>query len=208
MKKTAVTIAMAGLCLFAVQAGAEDGWVSLFDGKSFDGWKASENRDTWKIENGQLICHGPRSHLFYDGPLQPLKDFELKADVMTSPKANSGIYFHTRFQPVGWPLKGYEVQVNNTHQDPKKTGGLYGVADVYEAPAQDGKWFEMHIAVRGRHVVVKVDGKTVVDYTEPPNPQPAPGGFERIIGEGTIALQAHDPGSVVRYKNIRLKKLP
>ncbi len=209
MKKVVLSVvALALLSIMTVPICAEEGWVSLFDGKSFAGWKASENKDSWKIIDGQLVCHGPRSHLFYDGELKPFKDFEFKAEVMTTPGSNSGIYFSTRFQPEGWPKYGYEVQVNNTHTDPKKTGGLYGVSDVFEAPAKDGKWFEMHIAVQGKHVTVKVDGKTVVDYTEPAGKEPPKDGFVRVISEGTFALQAHDPKSEVHYKNIRVKKLP
>ena len=209
MKKVALNVV--ALALFAIMSPlvlAEEGWVSLFDGKSFAGWKASENKDSWKIIDGELVCHGPRSHLFYDGDLKPFKSFEFKAEVLTTRGSNSGIYFSTRFQPDGWPKYGYEVQVNNTHTDPKKTGGLYGVSDVFEAPAQDGKWFEMHITVQGKHVVIKVDGKTVVDYTEPAGKEPPKDGFIRVISEGTFALQAHDPKSEVHYKNIRVKKLP
>jgi len=158
--------------------------------------------------DGELVCHGPRSHLFYDGDLKPFKNFEFKADVLTTRGSNSGIYIHTRFQPLGWPQYGYEVQVNNTHSDPKKTGGLYAVSDVFEAPAKDGKWFEMHIAVQGKRVVIKVDGKTVVDYTEPADQKPPTEGFIRVLSEGTFALQAHDPNSEVHYKNLRVKKLP
>jgi len=201
-------VALALLSIMSPQVRADEGWVSLFDGKSFAGWKASENKDSWKIVDGELVCYGPRSHLFYDGDLKPFQSFEFKAEVMTKPGSNSGIYFHTRFQPLGWPQYGYEVQVNNTHTDPKKTGGLYAVSDVFEAPAKDGKWFEMHIAVQGKHVTVKVDGKTVVDYTEPAGKEPPKEGFIRVISEGTFALQAHDPKSEVHYRNIRVKKLP
>lgn len=209
MKKVTLNVAaLAVLSIMYTQVRAEEGWVSLFDGKSFAGWKASENKDSWKIIDGELVCHGPRSHLFYDGDLKPFKDFEFKAEVMTTPGSNSGIYFHTRFQPEGWPKYGYEVQVNNTHTDPKKTGGLYGVSDVFEAPAKDGKWFEMHITVQGKHVVIKVDGRTVVDYTEPAGKEPPKDGFIRVISEGTFALQAHDPKSEVHYRNIRAQKLP
>ena len=200
--------AVALLSIMYAQVRAEEGWVSLFDGKSFAGWKASENKDSWKIIDGELVCHGPRSHLYYDGDLKPFKNFEFKAEVMTTRGSNSGVYFHTRFQPTGWPQYGYEVQVNNSHSDPKRTGGLYGVSDVYEAPAKDGKWFEMQITVQGKHVVIKVDGKTVVDYTEPAGKEPPKDGFIRVISEGTFALQAHDPKSEVHYKNIRVKKLP
>ena len=209
MKKIALTVAVLSLLsILSPRARSEEGWVSLFDGKTLAGWKASENTDSWKIVEGELVCHGPRSHLFYDGDLKPFKNFEFKAEVMTTRGSNSGIYFHTRFQPEGWPKYGYEVQVNNTHKDPKKTGGLYGVSDVFEAPAKDGTWFEMHIAVQGKHAVVAVDGKKLVDYTEPADKETPKDGFVRVISEGTFALQAHDPASEVHYRNIRVKKLP
>jgi hypothetical protein len=153
-----------------------------------------------------LVCKGPRSHLFYVGDLQPFEDFEFKAEVKTAPGSNSGIYIHTKFQEEGWPKQGYEVQVNNTHKDPKKTGGLYSVSDVFEAPAKDNEWFEMFISVKGKHIVIKVDGKKVVDYEEPAGGSPT-AGFNRVLGKGTFALQAHDPDSKVCYRNICVKKL-
>src|SRR3972149_9580817 len=74
-----------------------DGWQSLFDGKSLDGWKASENKGTWTVRDGMLVTHGERSHLFYVGPVNhaQFKNFELQAEVKTEPGSNSGIYFHT-----------------------------------------------------------------------------------------------------------------
>jgi len=204
---TVITAALLFVSATGVSARAEDGWICLFDGETFDGWKASENKDSWKIEDGTFVCHGPRSHLFYVGEHAPFVNFEFKADVKTTPGSNSGIYIHTKYQPEGWPKHGYETQVNNTHKDPKKTGGLYGVSDVFEAPAEDNKWFEQHITVNGKQIVVKIDGKTVVDYTEPKDKKPE-GNFRRVLSEGTFGLQAHDPKSTVYFKNIRVKKLP
>ncbi|MEK6246928.1 MAG: DUF1080 domain-containing protein, partial [Planctomycetales bacterium] len=116
-------------------AGDKEGWVSLFDGKSLDGWRASENTDSCKVEDGAIVVHGPRSHLFYVGDINQgkFKNFEFKCEVMTKPKANSGVYLHTEFQETGWPNRGYEVQVNNTGSDSSKTGGLYSVKDVTTA---------------------------------------------------------------------------
>jgi hypothetical protein len=132
----------------------------------------------------------------------------LKAEVKTFPHANSGIYFHTRFQEEGWPARGFEAQVNQTHADPKKTGGLYAVKDVMNVPpAADGTWFLYEIIVEGKHVVLKVDGKVTTDWTEPDPPQPPKGMEGRVIGHGTIALQGHDPGSEVHYRNLRIKAL-
>src|SRR5688572_15945280 len=97
-------------------AAQSEGWISLFDGKSLQGWKASENSASWKVVDGQLAADGPRSHLFYDGPVRnaDFRNFELSLDFMTRPLANSGVYFHTKFQEKNWPAKGFEVQVNAT----------------------------------------------------------------------------------------------
>jgi hypothetical protein len=135
------------------------------------------------------------------------KDFELKLDVKTEPQANSGVYIHTEYQDSGWPEKGYEAQVNNSQSDWRRTGSLYAVKDVRQAPAKDGEWFEYHITVKGNKVTLSVDGKPIVEYTEPENPPHASAMPSRKLSSGTIALQAHDPGSVIRYRNIRIKPL-
>jgi hypothetical protein len=196
----------ASLVSAAGSAADHDGWISLFDGKDLSGWKANENEDTFSVRDGAIVAHGPRSHLFYVGPVEhhDFKNFDFKAVVMTKPGSNSGIYFHTKYQESNWPQAGYEVQVNNTHKDPKKTGGLYGVKDVFEAPAKDNVWFTEEISVRGKHITVKVDGKTVVDLTEPEGFE-AKGFPGRKVDHGTFALQGHDPKSEVLYKSIEVR---
>ncbi|MEC9002999.1 MAG: DUF1080 domain-containing protein [Planctomycetota bacterium] len=197
------------LSLASLQAAEkEDGWVSLFDGKSMKGWKANENKETWKFEKGNLVCEGPRSHLFYVGSDKPFVNFEFKAEVMTTPGSNAGIYFHTRYQKDGWPKYGYEAQVNITHGDPKKTGSLYGVVNVSNPPAKDNEWWTQHIIVKGKHIQIKINDKTVVDYTEPENKKATSNQFERRLASGTFALQGHDPKSKVYFRNIRVKRLP
>ncbi|MBM3878256.1 MAG: DUF1080 domain-containing protein [Verrucomicrobia bacterium] len=191
----------------ALAADSEDGFVSLFDGRTFEGWKpATENSSTWKIEDGALTTRGPRCHLFYVGDPKPFRNFELKVDVFSEKNSNGGIYFHTRYQEVGWPKYGFECQVNNTHSDWKKTGSLYDVVNVSGSPAQDGQWWTQHIAVQNNKVTVRVNGQIVLEYTEPPGAQPR-SDYTRKLDEGTFALQAHDPKSVIRFKNIRVKRL-
>jgi hypothetical protein len=188
-------------------SAAEEGFVSLFDGKSLDGWKINESPDSWSVKDGVITAKGPRSHLFYVGNDKPFVNFELKVDVMTEKNSNGGIYFHTKYQDEGWPKYGFEAQVNNSYtSDPRKTGSLYAVKDVLEAPAKDGEWFTEHIIVQGKHVVIKINDKVVVDYTEPDDAKPGKD-FTRVLDKGTFALQAHDPGSVVHFKNIRVKRL-
>jgi len=188
-------------------AESEEGFVSITDGKTFNGWKmAEENTKSWTIEDGAFVAHGNRCHLFYVGDEKPFKDFELKVDVMTQPNSNGGIYFHTKYQPSDWPKAGFECQVNVSHSDWIKTGSIYGIANTGVTPAQDNKWWTQHIIVKGNQVTVKIDGKTVLQYNEPRGAQPG-SDFARKLDQGTFALQAHDPNSTVRYKNIRVKRL-
>jgi hypothetical protein len=190
-------------------------WISLFDGKSLDGWKANEHEDTFKVADGQIVVNGDRAHLFYTGSVQNaiFKNFELSTDVMTRPGANSGIYFHTAYQPSGWPAAGFEVQVANTcvgsngYVEQKKTGSLYGVRNVYKQLVNDNEWFRMNILVRGKQVQIRLNDMLVVDYVEPDSPFRADLNFQRILNHGTFALQGHDPASTSYFKNIRVRPL-
>lgn len=188
----------------------DNGWISLFNGKNLDGWKAGENADTFTVANGAIKVAGPRAHLFYQGDVEnhDFKNFEFKATVMTKPGANSGIYIHTEYEEDGWPSKGYEVQVNNSQQDWKRTGSLYNIVDIKETYVKDNTWYTEYIKVEGKRIIVKINDTVVVDYTEPEKPKRDDGQKKRVLGSGTFALQGHDPGSVVFYKDIMVKPLP
>ena len=190
------------------QAEDAEGFTSLFDGKTLSGWRtAEENTNSWKVLDGMLVCDGPRCHLFYEGNAAPFKDFHFIAEVKTTPGSNAGIYFHTKFQPTGWPKYGYECQVNVTHKDPKKTSSLYAVENIADPGVKDNEWYTQEIIVRGKRIQLKVNGKTLVDYTEPKNKQAESKQFERRLDSGTFALQAHDPDSKVYFRNLRVKKI-
>jgi hypothetical protein len=190
----------------------KDGFYALFDGKTLDGWKVGKNANSFRVEEGLLCANGNVAHLFYDGPVanHDFKNFHFKAEVRTEPNSNSGIYFHTTFQEESWPKKGFECQVNNTFtKDRKKTGGLYSVKDVMDtAPVGDKEWFQYEIIVEGNRVQIKINGKTTTDWTQPEGFGPPKGMEGRKLDHGTIAIQAHDPGSKVCYRNIAIKPLP
>jgi len=176
-------------------------WISLFDGKSLTDWKVNENPATFTVADGAIVAHGDRSHLFYMGPVMDhnFKNFEFKANVMTTPGSNSGIYIHTAFQPEGFPSKGYEIQVNNSHTDWRRTGSVYGIQDIKVPPAKDDVWFTVTIIVNKNKIVVKIDDQTINDFTA---------GEGSKLSSGTFALQGHDPKSKVFYKDIMVKLLP
>ncbi len=200
-------ILAAGCVATALAAESEEGFVAISNGKNFDGWKMStENTNAWTFKDGAFVGKGNRSHLYYIGDGKPFKDFELKVDVMTEPGSNGGIYFHTKYQETGWPKGGFECQVNNTQGDWIKTGSLYAIVSVSTSFAEDRKWWTQHITVKGNVVTVRVNDRIVLQYTEPAGAQPGKD-FERKLSEGTFAFQAHDPGSTIHYKNVRVKRL-
>lgn len=186
-----------------------DGWISLFDGKTLDGWKVGDNASTFSVKEGAIVANGPVAHLFYDGGVKNhnFKNFEFKADVMTTPGSNSGLYFHTEYQESSWPQKGYEVQVNNSQEDWRRTGSLYAIKDVKEVYVKDNEWYTESITVKDRRVTIKINDKTVVEYDEPENVQRDAGMEGRRLSSGTFAIQGHDPGSKVYFRNIMVKPL-
>jgi len=208
MKKNLLFVLFALVVVAMPQVQAEEGeFIQLFNGENLDGWKASENTDSWSVEDGKIVCAGPRSHLFYMGEAAPFKDFHFIGEVKTTPGSNSGIYFHTKFQEEGWPKYGFECQVNITSSDPKKTSSLYGVVNVGNPPVKDNQWYTQEIIVKGKDIVLKVNGETLVSYTEPEGAKSSDPNFSRLLSEGTFALQAHDPESKVYFKNLKVKKL-
>ncbi len=205
------------LCLYANLHAAAPGhpWHSLFDGRSLDGWKASEHSETWSVQDGCLVAQGARSHLFYCGSVRDhdFQNFELEVEVKTGPSSNSGIFFHTEYQQSGWPAKGYEVQINNTYagigeyRELKRTGSLYGVRNIYQSCVENGQWFRVKLCVAGNRIRIWVNDLPTVDYLQPAKPFRAPNRTGRVLSHGTIALQGHDPGSSVAFRSVRLRPL-
>jgi hypothetical protein len=136
------------------------------------------------------------------------KNFEFKTRVMTTPGSNSGIFIHTSFQENGWPSQGYEVQVNNSQSDWRRTGSLYDVQDVKKVYVKDNQWYTEYIKVEGKRIIIMINDKKVVDYTEPEGVEKDPDRIQKHLSSGTFALQGHDPASKVYFKEIMVRPLP
>ena len=209
------------ICLALTPIARAGEWTPLFDGKSLAGWRANVAPGSFTVADGVIRVRavGPTSsHLFYVGDRKegvvPFKDFEFEATVRAEPNANGGVFVHTDMTPrPGAKLylaNGYEVQLNSSPKEAKKTGSLYDVVDLDKSPVDETKWFALRITVKGKRITVAVDGKTVVDYTEPLDVKrsPARAGRRFRAEGGGIALQAHDPESTWYFKDIRVKRLP
>jgi len=174
-------------------SSSEEGWITMFDGKTLDGWKANENPENWTVEDGMIVGRGERSHLFYID--REFTDVEFKADIWLAKGSNSGMYFRTAMGP-GWP-DGYEAQVNNSHGDPVRTGSLYNMVKITEQLVPDETWWTQSVTIKGNHIVIKVNDKVVVDFVDEANTRQ----------KGYLALQQHDPGSEVHYRNLMARPL-
>ncbi len=200
------------------QPPTEAGWTSLFNGNDFTGWKISKP-ESFKIENGAIVANGVASHAYYDGPFRNhnFKNFEVKVDVMTRSEFErrrlcpDRVRSHWGQRPYvrEFPVKGIRDPGQQHLPRPIKTGSLYHVSDSNEAVAKDEEWFTIHIVVKDKNIVVKVNDKQTVDWTQPADWNGGREGPGRAItgAGGTIALQAHDPHSTVYLKNIRIKPL-
>lgn len=217
---------------------SEEGFVSLFDGKTLDGWKIGDNADLFQVRDGMIVMECPATnhnpaHLFYEGEVRghQFKNFDLRVDVMTYPCANSGIYFHSKFQQKGFPRFGIECQVDNSHADWRRTGSLYGILNLTwgpETPPADNKqdtivlakppvtdnvWYTQEIVCQDGAVTVRLNGKDMLNYKVPePDVEHKLSTGVTWLPQGTFALQGHPPmpGHISKtcFKNIRVKVLP
>ncbi|MEL6108732.1 MAG: DUF1080 domain-containing protein [Planctomycetota bacterium] len=192
-------------------------WQELFNGRDLTGWEANTNPNSFSVEEGVLKVHGKSgmSHLFYVGETGndvAFKDFELVLLARSEPNSNSGIFFHTDRELRGGKYlnKGYELQLNSSKKEKRKTGSLYGVVDLDESAADESEWFKVRLLVRGSQITVFINDNRVVDYHEPDNPKRSRKRAKRLLGPagGAIAIQAHDPVSVFYFKSIRIREIP
>lgn len=215
-----VRVAVCWVGLVFVSAARADEWQPLFNGKDLTGWRANNDPESFTVKDGVLRVQASgktSAHLFFVGGrkegLEAFKDFELEATVRAEPNSNGGLFVHTdetTRDAQKHLAKGYEVQLNSSAKEKRKTGSLYAVVDLDKSPVDETKWFTVRVVVRGKRVTVALDGKEVVDYTEPADVvRPKERAGRRFAADGgALALQAHDAGSVWYFKDIRVKRLP
>lgn len=181
----------------------EPQWVSLFDGKSLDGWKKVGREDsTWEVKDGVIVSGGQVSML--TTTTGPYKNFRYRAELKINDGGNSGLYFRTKPEP-GF-LDGYEAQIDSTHSDPIRTGSIYGMCHIYKQLVEPDAWFTYEIEVRddvwrGRELTrikVSVNGEELYEHLD----------FTKQFESGHFAFQQHDPGSIVCIRKVEVMELP
>jgi hypothetical protein len=193
------------VCILGLSAGraaiADDkkdddkDFVQLFNGKDLTGWKTHpQDKAKWEVKDGVLVGTGPAGHLFSERG--DYENFVYRVEAKINDHGNSGQYFRTEFGP-SFP-KGYEAQINSTHSDPVRTGSLYHFVPVKEMLVKPDEWFTQEVTAIGNHIIIKVNGKTTVDFVDK----------ENTHMKGHFALQQHDPKTVVMFRKIEVKELP
>lgn len=207
-------------CVIPAAAVRADDWQPLFNGQDLAGWRANNDPESFTVVDGLLRVQAPGkkcAHLFYVGDQQDdvvrFTNFELEATVRAEPNSNGGIFVHTDMSVRDAALhlaKGYEVQLNSSAKEKRKTGSLYAVVDFEQSPVDETQWFVVRIVVKDKRITVALNGRQVVDYTEPPDVQRPPERAGRLFSNtgGAITLQAHDHDSVWYFKDIRIRRLP
>jgi len=208
------------LCLLLTSTLPADDWLPLFNGQDLSGWRANNDPGSFTVQDGVLRCRASgqyKAHLFYVGNrsegFEAFKNFELEATVRAEPNSNGGIFVHTDMSTrdaAKHLAKGYEVQLNSSAKEKQKTGSLYAVVPVDASPVDETQWFVIRIVVQDKRITAAINGQSVLDYAESENVQRPPQRAGRLFDRsgGAIALQAHDPGSIWYFKDIRVKRLP
>ena len=175
----------------------EAGFQPLFNGKDLTGWKLAKAGPNWSVKDGILLAKGPGSgHLFTDRG--NFTDVHVRVEARINAVGNSGVFVRAPYKD-GWPW-GYEAQINAAQSD-LKTGGIYvslakSVQPSRPAPPA-GEWFTLEVIARGNATTVLVNGQKTAEYIDPKNEYP----------QGHIALQKHDPNTVVEFRKVEVKEL-
>ena len=203
-----VILALA-LGVLGLQAAAPpDDWKSLLKDDALTEWLAAGGGDAFRARAGTLTVDGP-GQIVYGAEGKPLdvRDFELRAEVLTRPGGRAGLAFHLT-PGNARSSGGIEVRLDNSYstagpgQSLLKTGSLVWLRPVVKSVVPDGRWFALHVSVRGPRVQVRVDKQLVTDYLEPEQLEagprlivevgPAPRGRRKRQAEAVAASEIPD----------------
>jgi len=180
-----------------------EGWVALFDGETFNGWiPLARDWGAWSVEDGALYCSRGSGRRWLRTEKR-YKDFVLRLQFKLSRNCNSGVFIHAPLDARASRI-GMEIQLRDQRKptvDADSLGAIYSVLPprVY-AGRPAGEWNDLEVMCEGKHVVVKLNGQEIQNFTMDDHPL-----LQGRLSEGYIGLQDH--GAPVWFRNIRLKEL-
>lgn len=193
-------IAVVLLCLLgapglslAADNKAEEGFVSLFDGKSLNGWHLM-NGAKFAVEDGVLKHDVGLGWLRSD---KEYSDFNLRLEFrFMKPKQDGGVFLRSGTEGKNWPNRKYEVQIENTRRMAMIFGAKHNLnADLVQKVLKpDGQWNEYDIKIVAARIEVRLNGELVTTSDS-----------ADALKRGYLGLQAEN--GVHEYRHIRIKDL-
>lgn len=190
----------------------EEGFVSLFDGKTLAGWQGDVKG--YSIEDGTMVCKS-------GGDLYTAKEyanFILRFEFKLPPGGNSGVSIRSPLKgPVPSAYAGMEIQIlDDGHEKYKGLlkpyqmhGSIYGVVPAKRGFLKPvGQWNREEILADGSHIKITLNGTVILDadvakIDKTADDQPHPGLHN---AKGYIGWAGHDDS--VAFRNVRIKELP
>ena len=210
MRNRAAALGVVGIILCAAmlpQASAEKKWVSLFNGKDLTGWTNNGDED-WEVEKGTILGQSASNKYGYLTTEKSYHDFNLRLKFKPEAGGNSGVFVRSRILGLN-PDHGPDIEGMQVEVDPnvgKHTGGLYesGGREWVKMPSPEGEqalkpgdWNDLEISAEGNHIVTRLNGVMIVDFTDP----------AQKFADGVIGLQIHTGGGVrMRWKDIFIQE--
>lgn len=201
MKAAALLAGLALAAVVAVRANAasEEGFTPLYTkgDPNAQGWKMVGPGNIKEETDGVLVTEGGMGMLWY--AKRPFKDFTLRLEYkLTDATNNSGVFVRFPNAPKSpWDAvnEGYEIQICDGADPEHRTGSIYSFKAPDKAPKTRpvGEWNTYEIAVKGQQFTVTLNGEVVNSYKGSRGTQ------------GYVGIQNHDPKSIVRFRNIRIK---
>ncbi len=168
-----------------------DGWILLFDGETLFGWQPNSKVD-WTVADGVISASEGEKGLL--NTTSPFGDFRLKFDFRRAEKTNSGVFLRTVPEPTDPQLDCYELNIAAPDVSPWPTGSFARRQKDTDSADKADQWSAVDVTAVGGHFVVAIDGKKVLDYTDP-----------KPLGRGLIGLQFNT--GKIEFRSIKLKPL-
>jgi hypothetical protein len=185
------------------QASSETGWVTLFDGKSLDGFTKVGDAN-WRIEDGMIVADKGNGFLVSKNDY---KDYEIKAEFWVEADSNSGIFIRCTDAAKIGAETCYEVNIWDARPDPSYgTGAIVNVAKVNPMPHAGGKWNTYDITVKGSSFTVVLNGQKTVDNVQDAKLANGKVALQHGLGIKDAAGVPNDKG-VVKFRKVEIKPL-
>lgn len=203
---TVATLALAGF-----SGDSHSKKERIFDGTTFRGWEGDTVK-MWRIENGALVGGSLQTKVPNNDFLctkRSYGNFVLKAKfklVGNEGFINSGVQFRSkRLANPSYEMEGYQADLGDKYwgslyDESRRNKTLAGMpSEEVSKLLKPNDWNDYEIRADKRHIILKINGVTTVDYTEPDT---------KIPQSGIIGLQIHGGGKAqVYFKDIFIEEL-